>query len=73
MTEYIVRETGYPGTLKQEIVGELVRCWYCKWWDTQHPYGTVIPDAYHCKANDRFYEGSHFCAYGKGKNDEERT
>lgn len=30
MAEYIVRETGYPGTLKQEIVGELVRCKDCK-------------------------------------------
>ena len=30
MSEYIVRETGYPGTLKQEIVGELVRCRECK-------------------------------------------
>lgn len=30
MAEYIVRETGYPGTLKQEIVGELVRCRDCR-------------------------------------------
>ena len=30
MREYIVRETGYPGTLKQEIVQELVRCKDCK-------------------------------------------
>lgn len=30
MTEYIVRESGYPGTIKQEIVGELVRCKECK-------------------------------------------
>lgn len=30
MNEYIVRETGYPGTIKQEIVGELVRCKDCK-------------------------------------------
>lgn len=31
MSEYIVRETGYPGTLKQEIVEELVRCKDCKY------------------------------------------
>lgn len=67
MAEYIVRETGYPGTLKQEIVGELVRCQDCKWWDEKHPYGTAVPDAYHCKANDRFYGGNHFCAYGERK------
>lgn len=38
MSEYIIRETGYPGTLKQEIVGELVRCKNCKWWE----HGTCI-------------------------------
>ena len=73
MSEYIVRETGYPGAVKQEIVGELVRCQDCIWWDTQYPYGTLVPDAYHCKTNDRFYGGNHFCAYGERKNDEERT
>lgn len=30
MSEYIVRETGYPGTIKQDIVQELVRCKDCK-------------------------------------------
>ena len=38
MSEYIVRETGYPGTLKQEIVGELVRCWYCRGWNRENGY-----------------------------------
>lgn len=33
MAEYIVRETGYPGAVKQEIVGELVRCKDCKYYD----------------------------------------
>lgn len=33
MSEYIVRETGYPGTIKQEIVDELVRCKDCKYRD----------------------------------------
>lgn len=33
MAEYIVRETGYPGMLTQEIVGELVRCKDCKHWE----------------------------------------
>jgi len=31
MSEYIVRETGYPGAVKQEVIGELVRCEDCKW------------------------------------------
>lgn len=29
MSEYIVKETGFPGTIKQEIVQELVRCKDC--------------------------------------------
>lgn len=29
MSEYIVRETGYPGAIQQEIVQELVRCKDC--------------------------------------------
>lgn len=33
MAEYIVREIGYPGAIKQEIVGELVRCKDCKFYD----------------------------------------
>lgn len=30
MSEYIIKEKGYPGTIKQEIVQELVRCRDCK-------------------------------------------
>lgn len=44
---------------------ELVWCKDCKWYDTTHPYGTVIPDAFHCKVNDKFYKASHFCGYGE--------
>ncbi len=32
MSEYIVRESGYPGTIMQEIVQELVRCKECRYW-----------------------------------------
>ena len=43
ISEYIVRETGYPGTLKQEIVGELVRCKDCKYHAIYHRFeGTII-------------------------------
>ena len=35
MSEYIIRETGYPGTIKQETVGELVRCKDCRYWDRE--------------------------------------
>lgn len=36
--EYIVRETGYPGAVKQEVVGELVRCKDCKHFHRNMPY-----------------------------------
>lgn len=49
---------------------EVVRCQYCIWWDTKHPYGTLAPYAYHCKRNDRFYSANHFCAYGERNKDE---
>lgn len=32
MKEYIVKETGFPGVLKQNIVGELIRCKNCIHW-----------------------------------------
>ena len=32
-TEYIVRETSYPLATKQEVIGELVRCRDCIYWE----------------------------------------
>ena len=32
MAEFIVRETGYPGAVNQEVVGELIRCKDCRWY-----------------------------------------
>lgn len=62
MSEYIVRETGYPGTIKQEIVGELVRCRDCRYFDiVNQPYDqtwcvvmrdSVKPDGY-CYRGER--------------------
>lgn len=43
----------------------IIRCKDCKWYDPTHPYGTVVPDAFYCKVNDRFYKASHFCGYGE--------
>ena len=64
MSEYIVRETGYPGTLKQEIVGELVRCKDCKW-----RTGLEMDDSWHpcdeVAVNDNWY-----CADGERKDNE---
>lgn len=37
-TDYIVRETGYPGAIKQECIGELIRCAECKHWNKEEHY-----------------------------------
>ncbi|MBQ2049727.1 MAG: hypothetical protein II493_04880 [Spirochaetales bacterium] len=44
---------------------EVVRCEDCKWFDITSPYGTLVPDAFYCKVNDRFYDSEHYCAYGE--------
>jgi len=49
---------------------EIVRCKDCKWYDISYPYGMVIPDAYHCKVNNRFYDSGHYCSDGERKEDE---
>lgn len=45
MSEYIIRETGYPGQLKQEVAGELVRCKDCIHWDKEHTEECGNPDS----------------------------
>lgn len=61
MKEYIVREIGFPGVLKQEIVGELIRCKDCMHWD-----GLVL-----CKKNGRtLYGVNDFCSKAERKNHE---
>lgn len=68
MSEYIVRETGYPGAVKQEIVQELVRCKDCK-----HSEEALLPhlDLW-CNVNGTYCTSDWFCADGKkrGKEDE---
>lgn len=66
MSEYIVRETGYPGTLQQNVVGELVRCKDCKWFDMSDIAGTIEPICYRCKRFARTYRyADDFCSYGE--------
>ena len=67
MSEYIVRETGYPGAVKQEVIGELVRCKDCK---HSHPW---YADRRTCVMWSEtgvsvFNDG--FCSYGERKDDE---
>lgn len=59
MSEYIVKETGYPGAIKQEIVGELVRCRDCRWKDNQDDAVKWLP----CMTVA--YGGNWFCADGE--------
>lgn len=66
MSEYIVRESGYPGQLTQEIVAELVRCKNCKWYDLTDPCGTLTPNAHRCKRVTRlWFEDDAYCSYGE--------
>ena len=61
MSEYIVRETGYPGAVKQEVMGELVRCKDCKYFDGQE----LCNRHFIFVGNDT----SFFCRDGKWKDD----
>ena len=63
MREYIVRETGYPGTLKTEIVGELVRCKDCKHYWKNHTNDYSVPV---CLASP---EDDAFCSEGEREDD----
>ena len=61
--EYIVRETGFPGMLKKEIVGELVRCKDCKHRDTENGLCEgrgwpmqLVPDDGFCDKGERSEE-----------------
>lgn len=60
MSEYIVRETGFPGTLKQEIVIEVVRCKDCKHWDEESTFCLNIEGCYGYEMTPNWY-----CADGE--------
>ena len=62
MNEYIVRETAYPLAVKQEVVGELVRCKDCRYF--HHGTTCIRFGIRMSRAHDDF------CSYGKGKADE---
>ena len=68
MTEYIVRETGFPGTIKQEVVGEIVRCKDCKHSRTDDSNY----DCYRCELTPgRAHFASGFCEKGERRDDAE--
>lgn len=65
MSEYIVRETGYPGAIKKEIVQELVRCKDCRWHEREQPGMVYCP----CIVGN-WVEDDYFCADGEVREDD---
>ena len=68
MAEYIVRDTGYPEAIK-DIVGELVRCKDCQWWerDSQPRYHS---DERPCIIVEMATPPEWFCADGERRDDD---
>lgn len=69
MSEYIVRETGYPGTIKQEIVQELVRCKDCRYWDTSREW-TGREGKHKCEIDNLIVPPDGYCYWGERREDE---
>lgn len=78
MSEYIVRETGYPGTIKQEIVQELVRCKDCRYYYRHEFFGKPY---FTCDIANQYMTGDiigvgfeppedWYCADGERRDDE---
>ena len=73
MSEYIVRETGYPGTIKQEIVQALVRCRDCRWYEIYKLKKDGTEDRRYkpeyCALYSRKFPDDYFCADGEMRED----
>ena len=68
MSEFIVNETGYPGAIKQEIVGELVRCRECLKCDPRPILSVVDGEKrYLCSKWCNFVTFDDYCSYGARK------
>lgn len=67
MAEFIVRETGYPGAVKQEVVGELVRCKDCKWF-----YGEWFNGGNWCVRYLKAFAPNDFCSYAGNREEGEQ-
>lgn len=66
MSEYIIRESGYPGTLSHEVVGELIRCKDCKHW-----HDAPTSDGYNsCEKDALIRHKDFFCAAAERKEGE---
>ena len=80
MAEYIVKETGYPGTLSQEVVGELIRCKDCRYyipydwifdgWTRSSNINDYSQDEIGCAVNEHNYPPEGFCSFAERKEGE---
>lgn len=77
MSEYIVRETGYPGAIKQEIVQELVRCRDCHWYEIYQLKQDGTDDRRYnpsyCTLLRHCFKPDWYCADGERKGEEDDT
>lgn len=64
MPEYIMRESGYPGRLETEIVGELTRCKDCKYYRRLHDQDDL------CQYTLTSVEADDYCSYAERKEGE---
>lgn len=71
MSEYIVRETGYPGTIKQEIVSELVRCRDCRYYMRSDELCEMIAARLHLYECGKQWNEDSFCCWGKRRGEED--
>lgn len=71
MGEFIVREIGYPGAVMQEVIGELIRCKDCRWWDVS-PSSTSAPAFHRCRGFEKHHtKADEFCSRAERREDEE--
>lgn len=64
MAEYIVSETAYPLATRQEIVGELIRCKDCKYWERKS-----ICDGYCDSMSIYGCDEDFYCGYAERRTD----
>lgn len=74
MSEYIIKETGYPGAIEQEVVQELVRCRDCIWYEIYQLKKDGTDDLRckrsYCALWGNYLKPDYFCADGERREDE---
>lgn len=65
MSEYIIKETGYPEAYELEVVQELVRCRDCEYWK----HHSAVLDNDYCELTSTACEEDHFCSWGEKKDE----